>query len=278
MQRPGDGMIDWGRVAKPQEDGSDTAAIEWLIEASPPPWHPVDPPPAAPAEAARVEGTVSVGPHGGPVLPGPRFVPLDDVPATVTEAVALVRHWPAMARQWPRIVHQIQPFADSEASHRSRLGSCSHNVRDRFGVIAMTTECPLGTAQAIVHETAHHKLRAMGVDNEAAIRIIRNPPDQVFHSPVVGRPRPMTALLHAHYSFVHVIELDLAMLRADSDPARRADILTLLGRNVPRVAESGESIERHAMLDEPGERFIAALLDWTAAALAEGEKALRNPR
>jgi HEXXH motif-containing protein len=143
-------------------------------------------------------------------------------------------------------------------------------------VIAVTVNCPLGTAQAIVHETAHHKLRAMGVDNEAATRIIRNPADQLFHSPVVGFPRPMTALLHAHYSFLHVIELDLAMLRGESDPGWRADIITLLRRNVPRVAESGRTIERYAIVDEPGARFISALLDWTTAALAEGEIELRN--
>jgi len=140
----------------------------------------------------------------------------------------------------------------------------------------MTTDCPLGTAQAIVHETAHHKLRAMGVDNETATRIIRNPTDQLFYSPVVGHPRPMTALLHAHYSFLHVIELDLALLRAESDPVRRTGIVTLLGRNMPRVAESGRSIERHAMPDETGKDFIAAVLAWTAEALAEGETILRQ--
>lgn len=269
-------MIDWGRLAKPQEDGSDTAAIEWLLRHCPPPWHPADPPPPAPADAARIAAGVAVGLHGGPILPAPRFAPLGGVPATLIEAIALVRHWPAMARQWPRIVHQIQPFADTEPPPASRLGSCSHNVRERYGVIAMTTDCPLGTAQAIVHETAHHKLRAMGVDNEAATRIICNPVDQLFHSPIVGFSRPMTALLHAHYSFLHVIELDLAMLRGESDPGRRADIATLLGRNVPRVAESGRSIGRHATVDKPGARFISALLEWTADALTEGEMKLRD--
>lgn len=269
-------MIDWGRLARPQEDGSDTAAIEWLLRHAPPPWHPADPPPPAPADAARIAGGIVVGLHGGAILPAPRFAPRDGVPPALIEAIALVRHWPAMARQWPRIVQQIQPFVDTEAPPGSRLGSCSHNVRERFGVIAITTDCALGAAQAIVHETAHHKLRAMGIDNETATRIIRNPPDQLFYSPVVGRPRPMTALLHAHYSFLHVIELDLAMLRAERDPARRGDIATLLARNVPRVAQSGESIERHALVDEPGARFISALLEWTAEVLAQGAMTLRQ--
>jgi hypothetical protein len=269
-------MIDWGRLAKPQENGSDTAGIEWLLRHCPPPWHPTDPRPLAPAEGARIAGGVTVGLHDGPILPAPRFAPLGGVPAALIEAIALVRHWPAMAQQWPRIVRQIQPFTDTEPPPESRLGSCSHNVRERFGVIAMTTDCALGTAQAIVHETAHHKLRAMGVDNENATRIILNPADQLFHSPVVGYPRPMTALLHAHYSFLHVIELDLAMLRGESDPVRRADIAALLGRNVPRVAESGQSIERHAIVDEPGARFISALLEWTMDALTEGEMKLRD--
>jgi len=269
-------MMDWGRLAKPQADGSDIAAIEWLLRHSPPPWHPSDPPPPAPADAARVAGGVSVGLDGGAILCAPRFAPVQGVPATLIDAIALVRHWPVMDRQWPRIVHQIQCFTDTETPPDARLGSCSHNVRERFGVIAMTTDCPLGTAQAIVHETAHHKLRAMGVDNETATRIIRNPTDQLFYSPVVGHPRPMTALLHAHYSFLHVIELDLALLRAESDPVRRTGIVTLLGRNMPRVAESGRSIERHAMPDETGKDFIAAVLAWTAEALAEGETILRQ--
>jgi HEXXH motif-containing protein len=270
--------IDWARTVRPQQDGYDLAILARLLSDDRPPWLPVgariDAPP--PAGFPCLEGSrTAIGFAGAPLIVQPPFVAVEGIPPALAAAVGLVRRWPEMAAQWPRIVNTIQPYTDPTAAP-GRLGSCSHNEAWRFGAIALTADCALGAAQAIVHETAHHKLRALGVDNEQAVRIIRNPAADLFPSPVVGCPRPMTALLHAHYSFMHVLELDLRMLDGEEDPGRRRDIVTLLRRNAVRLAESGETIRRHADTDEAGAPFVGELLRWTDEALGASVAHLRD--
>lgn len=276
-QRTGPMPVDWARMARPQDDGYDTRTILHLLDAEPMPWHAGPADRTAPSLASSRDGlAVEVAVDDAPLLPPPRFVPLPGFPEPLAAAIELVRCWPAASAQWPRIVRRIQPFADAElipsgaAADSRGLGSCSHNESARFGVIGLTVNSPVGAAQAIVHETAHHKLRAMGVDNEAAVRFVRNDPRDLFPSPVVGRPRPMTAVLHAHYSFLHVLQLDLFMIKA-GPPEGRADVATLIGRNAPRIASTAATLRRFALLDEPGESFVGAMLEWTDAALAEAE-------
>lgn len=258
-------MIDWSKVAEPRADGYDLEAVRALMRDHPMPWHSVD---AAcdqvplPGTPTVMNGQVSIGFDGEPLLPAPRFQPLDTVPPLLLQAVEIIKCWPEMSAEWPRLVWNIQPFEDTGLSEgRSRLGSCSHNESARFGVIGLTANSALGAAQAIVHEAAHHKLRALGVDNEASENFILNSGEDHFFSPVVGVERPMTALLHAYYSFIHIAELDLRML--DAFPEFRADIMELLVRNTPRLAEYYDTIKKSAELDAAGEAFVGELHRWT---------------
>ncbi|MFX9012133.1 hypothetical protein ABTN18_20760, partial [Acinetobacter baumannii] len=71
---------------------------------------------------------------------------------------------------------------------------------------------------------------------ETAQRLIANPPSQRFASPIrKDRARPMTAVFHAQYSFIHVTALDLHMLEHAADENERSQYLMLLARNVPRM-------------------------------------------
>lgn len=248
--------IAWTRMARPQRDGYDTDALLELHRRAPAPWH---------ASGARLGGPLEIGICGPPLLRPPRFLPAARPFGALGEAIGLVAAWPEMEAQWLRIVSRIQPFTDVETTAQGGkppIGSCSHNESARLGLIGLTVDCPLGAAQALVHETAHHKLRIMGVDNEAAIRLLANDPSQMYFSPIVGRPRPMTAILHAHYSFMHVLELDLRLLEAETEEGRRRDLHGLLARNAPRVADMTATLRAAAHPDRDGESFLAALLGW----------------
>ena len=192
---------------------------------------------------------------------------------------ASVRRWPAVAAQWPNIVHTIQCYVDADlpAHGPGRLGSSSHSVDGRPGVIGLTVNCPLATAQAVVHEMAHHKLRAFGVANEQAIRIVTNPPDELYASPIVlDRLRPMTAVLHAQYSFIHVTQLDIFMLEQEDDQDVRSDICALLSRNVLRMEMGFQTLRAHARTDIAGRDFLGSFFEWCIAALARGRELLKR--
>jgi HEXXH motif-containing protein len=273
--------IDWARAAQPQHDGYDTAVALSLVETEPTSWRPFSPKRPDPNGAPTVaDGRVILSVED-PLLPEPRFIPEEQPSFPLTQAIHYVQRWPAAAKQWPDIVHTIQCYRDTEqpAAGAGRLGSASHSVDARFGVIGLTVNCPLATAQAIVHEMAHHKLRAFGVAIEQAVRIIANSPNELYRSPiVVDRPRPITAVLHAQYSFIHVTQLDLYMLEQEDDPLVRSDILSLLARNASRMEAGFETLKEHARPDEAGRDFLAAFYDWCRAVLSKSREILDRER
>jgi hypothetical protein len=268
-------------MAEPQADGYDTCTILRLVEEEVAPWRP-HPPRREGIEygPSICNGEVAVAVRDEPLLPAPRFAPVDGIHPNFMQALDYVSRWPVASAQWPRIVHNVQCFTDTAtppADHGPRIGSSSHSVNERFGIIGLTIDCALGTAQAMVHEMAHHKLRAMGVANESAIRIVTNPPSDRFPSPVViDQPRPMTAVLHAEYSFIHVTELDLKMLEREEDDRARADIYKLLARNVPKMEAGFATLREHVQTDAEGACFMDAFLAWSDQVLRRGRQMLKS--
>ena len=122
---------------------------------------------------------------------------------------------------------------------------------------------------------AHQKLRALGVSFESAARLVTNPPTQMFDSPIrKDKPRPMTAVLHAQYSFIHVTALDLYMLPGARDEDERQQILMLLARNVPRMQAGYTEIEKNIQVDAAGKRFVDAFMAWSQRVLQDGQATL----
>jgi len=276
--------IHWACLAQPQPDGYDTQVILSLVAEERVAWRPVYVRrPSAQPPSVRVGGhdvSVGLGPLG-PLIEHPRFVPVSGTPAALARGIAYVERWPEAAAQWPQIVHRIQCYTDTtitEAERSDWLKSASHSVDERFGEIAMTTDSDLNIAQCIVHETAHNKLRAIGVGNERCIRFIRNPQSELYASPVVKEiGRPMTAVLHAQYSFIHVAQLDIKMLEVETEPRARARIRALLAMNVQRIDQGREVIEHNVQVDRDGEAFVSAVLDWTRSVISTGNELLALP-
>ena len=125
------------------------------------------------------------------------------------------------------------------------------------------------TGQAVVHEMAHHKLRAFGVANEQAIRIIANSTDELYPSPIVlDRLRPMTAVLHAQYSFIHVTQLDV---QCSSRRTIQTSAVTFgsADRNASRMEMGFKTLRAHAHADESGRDFLGAFYDWCDTVLSK---------
>jgi hypothetical protein len=70
----------------------------------------------------------------------------------------------------------------------------------------------------------------------------------------------MSAVIHAQYSFIHVVALDLHMLAAATDPEARNHLHTLLARNVARMEVGYRTIADHVKLTSEGEAFIGAFM------------------
>jgi len=273
--------IDWRRMAEPQEDQYDTRVTLELATRGVSPLR-REPYVRRPVEGSPTifDGAVAVRHIGGhcPDLSRYRNGPVEH--PNIRAAAEYVRRWPAVFEQFKALMDTFHPMTDTlvpDDLPEPVLGSSSHSEESMFGTMWATFHDPLGLAQAFVHEMAHQKLRALGVSVERADRLITNRPEELYSSPIrKDRPRPMTAVFHAEYSFIYVTALDLKMIGAERDPRARASLHTLLGRNVPRMEEGLEVITKHVRTDEPGRVFVDAFTDWAARVIREGNAVLKE--
>jgi HEXXH motif-containing protein len=192
----------------------------------------------------------------------------------IRRAEELLEVWPEVWRQFQRQIVAFYPLR-FRGSLRGP-GSASHGFSSMPGTLCATVDHPLGLAQALVHELAHDKLRALGVDLESATALICNDPRALYASPVVTtEPRPMTAVFHAEYSFIHVTELDIRLYEArDRFDFDLGELLDLLERNVVRMEAGYDVVERNIEVDEAGATFVAAFLRWARRAIDGGREIL----
>jgi HEXXH motif-containing protein len=262
--------IDWSRLAEPQDDGYDTDVISRLAG---------DHALAVPADANGSGIWFAVAPvyEGRPDFRRDfaRYAVADARHPNLARAVELVNAWPvaaAQARQLVRVVHPALDPAVAPDVGWETISTASHSYEGAFGTMWATVHSALGLAESIVHEMAHHKLRALGVRFSSADRIVANACRELYPSPLLGgRRRPMPAVVHAQYALLHMVALKLALLARDGSRGAEADALvrTLLRRDARLAREGAVIIRRNLVVDEYGLRFMPALWRWQERLLAE---------
>ncbi|OEK00136.1 hypothetical protein BFP97_00775 [Roseivirga sp. 4D4] len=261
--------IDWRRVAAPQEDGYDTEIVLDFIKQS----QAYNQSFKTYRHEERPEGFAFDGQVGINKVTDYTMDRFTDAPAdhsNIKKAADLLNVWPAVYRQFPKIVHTIHPWIDKTIEGNS-LGSCSHSLDHLLGVIYATVNNEHGLAQAYVHEMAHNKLRLLGVMLESTNRFIMNGPTELFESPVrKDRKRPMTAVFHAQYSFMHCTALNVLHLDQTQSVAENNVWMVFLKNNLPRMLEGDALLKRCLKLDKEGELLFEGFFDWSDQILKRG--------
>src|SRR5919202_1179323 len=199
----GNSVICWKRLAEPQIDQYDSLiALEFAqrrgylrrdISGAP----------------TFFDGKVAI--RNDSALSRPDCIPATPAHPNIERACDLIRLWPTVFTQCQLLIESVSVFTYTQTSgdttHNSTCNTvliCSSGKRG-FGTIASTINSDVGFAEALVHEMAHHKLWALGIEFESAERIIRNSPEQKFKSPIrYDCLRSMSAVLHAQYSFTYL--------------------------------------------------------------------------
>jgi hypothetical protein len=194
----------------------------------------------------------------------------------VRKACELVRMWNVAFSQFQSIIDCVGVFVDSRWPDDRVLGSMSHHLG--FGKIVCTLNNHVGFAAGLVHEMAHQKLRALGVEMEFAEQLICNSPSELFMSPIRHDSlRPMSAVLHAQYSFTYVAALMIVIIRARLEPARdlliAKEYLSIL---LPKLEFGLAIIEKNAVTDDIGSAFLEGYADWLERILREGAEILEG--
>lgn len=267
--------IDWSRMAKPQNDGYDTKIILEFIQQK------IKKNEALSSFESKKKpivtsfnGTVGIDYVKG--HPSNRFIDAPLHHENIDKAVNYVCLWEPVFIQFQKIIHTIHPWIDTFVESDS-LGSCSHSKDNLLGVIYATVNNPHGLAQAFVHEMAHNKLRSLGIMLESADKLIMNASDELFDSPIrKDCKRPMTAVFHAQYSFMHVTALDIININKSDGEEDKLKWLCLLQNNIPRMEEGDIEIKKHLKTDEDGADFFKGFFDWSEEVLTEGNLLLKK--
>ncbi|CAN5535935.1 hypothetical protein BH09BAC6_BH09BAC6_33220 [soil metagenome] len=270
--------IDWSKMCIPQSDQYDTRMILYLAMHGTSPLRKV-PYQRRPVEDAPTccDGTVALRLFPDRVFSTDNVVPAAFDHPNLERGAQFLARWPAAYTQFKTLMDTVYPYSDLGQAKMGAyaFGSSSHSFENEFGGIHVTVDDPIGMAQAMIHEMAHQKLRAMGVSFEVAERLITNPPSERFVSPIrKDKTRPMTAVFHAQYSFMHVTALNLYMLKAAKDEPERTRILMLLGRNVPRMQQGYDVISENITTDTEGSNFVNEFMRWSTDVIAEGYEQL----
>jgi hypothetical protein len=274
-------MIDWSRVAVPQQDMYDALLAFHLASTTTTTQRPIPFVRTPIGDSPTIfDGAVAVR-YIYPEAPGaPVFCngALDH--PNIAAAVDHVRCWPAAFEQFRMLIDQFHPLAWPDVAaddYRKGFGSCSGSTDAMLGALYATVFDPIGLAQAFVHELAHNKLRALGVNVEGASRLVLNPPDELYVSPVIkDRLRPMTAVLHAEYSFTYITALDIELIRSEKNQERLLRLMRLLKRNLARIEEGAAEIRQHIRVDEAGAAFMGGLYEWIEELIAQSHDVLHD--
>lgn len=260
-----DRAIAWERLAEPQADQYDTRIV---------------------LDCARARGYVRPAPGGAPTIfdgavavrnscrdLGPECTFIGPEHPNVARGCDLIRSWPCVFEQVKSLIDSVHLFLHAGSPYADDgVGSMSGPGGSEFGSISTTVNSAVGFAGSIVHEMAHHKLRALGVQFESADRLITNPPEQKFRSPVrYDCLRPMSAILQGQYAFTYSAALCLEIVRPGADPERDRRIAErALAVKLPKLVFGLEVLSKHAETDEEGAAFLEGLYDWCDRLFEDG--------
>jgi hypothetical protein len=263
--------IAWERLAEPQNDQYDSMVVLECARAK----GYVRP---EPGDAPTIfDGTVAVRNDCRDLGPDCEFIGPEH--PNVAKGCELIRSWPNAYTQVKLLIDSVNLFLHTKAPYDDEgVGSMSGSGGSEFGVVSTTVNSAVGFAGSIVHEMAHHKLRAIGVQFETAERLILNPPGQKFRSPVrYDCLRPMAAVLQGQYAFTYSAAVCLEIIRPGEHPERDRRIAEqALAVKLPKLVFGLEVLRKHAEVDAEGAAFLEGLYDWCCRLFEDGFSLLES--
>jgi len=186
----------------------------------------------------------------------------------LTHAETILKAWPEMYTQCQTLLDVIYSGmpAGREFMMAAVGGTCGPG--NGWGEILVVSNNPVGYAEGVVHELGHHKLRALGIDMEEHDgKLLMNDPEELYESGVrKDKLRPMSAVLHAHYSYLHVTECELRAATLGYD------VSAMMPFQLKRLSEGWTTITRHARWTAEGVQFARDLLEWTTELLQQVQR------
>lgn len=263
---------DWKRLAAPQEDGYDAnVVLKHLSTVSRYKDKPLETPAGSPVWAhGRARWITAMDKK---LMPSEEYTILPAEDEVAQEGIAVLDLWPAARDLSAALLVGICPLTTEARMATRRTGhgcSCGH-FGDSFGCIYGTADDAWGFAESIVHEMAHWKLRALGVwFEEWTDFLLDNAADELYASPVrKDKTRPMGAVLHAQYSYIHVARMVTLALQAKAIPHQQD--IDWAALQLSRITEGQGTLRENGRgTKKVGAAFLEGVDEWTTQVLTEG--------
>lgn len=262
--------IEWERLAEPQTDGHDVAVMKANLKEK---WNY-----EKVVRGSEFLGNVHLSPYTQNYNPG--F--FSSHPENIGKVERGMTIWPELVHTYHELIEFII-FCESRQDNlfNQMYGcSCGHMwlednkvFNGRIGIfVAMLGT--LGTLEALAHEAGHLRLRMLGIQIEDHDNtLILNGPDELFNSPIrKDKPRPMSAVLQAQYSYVMVSNMDLKYYDAADTDSKRECAVAYLKMNIPRIAKGHEEVKNNIKVTPEGQRFIDGFWRYSDAVIERGTK------
>jgi hypothetical protein len=191
------------------------------------------------------------------------------------KAESYIKLWSSIYNSFHHYVRYIIPF-ESELYPDNPFLSSSGCFMEEYGLIHCTHRHSFCLAEAMVHEMAHMKLFSMGINYEHATAIITNSPTEKYYSPVKECERPMTAVFHAVYSFIHILHLNNLIIKHDTGNNDIPTFLLMAKDTLCKMREGCELVTKNIKTDQQGKLFVSDFLSWAEATMSETEKILNT--
>ncbi|MES2275313.1 MAG: HEXXH motif-containing putative peptide modification protein [Bacteroidota bacterium] len=200
---------------------------------------------------------------------------LKDAPAThhhIFKAEAVLKEcWPGVYQQFGETMKGFHPKYMPDTEDDGFLGSMSHQQPGYCGSMWATVNDYFCLSQAFVFGLAHNNLFAMG---QQVADLFTNDAAELYDSAMwLDNPRPIAAIFHDLYAFIHVLTLDRRILEhAALDERERAYVISLLNKNASRVRIGMDMIAKCARLTPSGENLVNDTLTWAAEEMHLSQK------
>lgn len=270
-------MIDWTRVALPQTDGYDTGIILQFagrqennifgkFECS---------------EGVRAfDDSIFVSYITQDNMRLPRYKNAALKHPNIEASKRYLKSWPDIYTQIKRLIKVLHPLCDTSIQEEYKelaVGSTSYSDGLPSGYVCTTVDDPLGLAIALVHETAHHKLRSLGIFEDYAERLITNGKEELFLSPGDYRKKTLvSAVYHDLYTYAHILYLCLKLLESSLDDAIGNCVYQLMTKNFIRVEFAYSQLTKKLKTDKDGELFVGSFMKWVECIINESIRVLRG--
>jgi HEXXH motif-containing protein len=252
-------VIDWSRIAKPQEDGYDVAVLN-SMDAVQFGWRKLEP--TTPVTLA--DGAIAVRPTRYSMSMGSGATEaLDLTQAWADDQTRYLSAWTAGYRALRGYMDELWPWW---SEHTGKGCSSGHHVMTdtlNMRAVYVTVNDRQGCAQGMYHEMAHVRLRTLGIHMDTHTgMLLTNGDDERFNSPVrFDIKRPMPAVLQGLYAWLMFIENDWQLMKAgvSSDD----DFGQYTFHNLPKIANGIAEVKKFARTTNAGAAFLQGIYDWS---------------